>query len=178
MITSTRTLPPFIRMAHFGALRRPRRAWRGRWYHRHRQANAGAGERRAAGWHPIGARGAAPRRGLVSGRDGAPILTATAPVRQSRPTGTRTISPRPSERPSPRRRLVQAIGRVRGVNRTAENPVEVVLLGNVPVPGLVLDSVRPWQAPSVDDEILARHGVEIGVVPPMRRPQPGGRSGR
>jgi len=57
--------------------------------------------------------------------------------------------------------LLQAIGRVRGVNRTADNPVEVVLLGNVPVPGLVLNSVHPWLAPSVDDEILARHGVEI-----------------
>ena len=55
--------------------------------------------------------------------------------------------------------LLQAIGRVRGVNRTGDNPVEVVLLGNVPVPGLRLDSVLPWLAPSVDDEVLAEHGA-------------------
>jgi putative DNA primase/helicase len=55
--------------------------------------------------------------------------------------------------------LLQAIGRVRGVNRTGNNPVEAVLLGNVPVPGLRLDSVLPWLGPSIDDQVLAEHGT-------------------
>lgn len=57
--------------------------------------------------------------------------------------------------------LLQAVGRARGVSRTAANPVDVILLGNVPVPGLVLDTVEQWHAPSVDDEILARHGAVL-----------------
>jgi putative DNA primase/helicase len=57
--------------------------------------------------------------------------------------------------------LVQNIGRPRGVNRTAENPVEVVLLGNVPVPGLPIDELRQWERPSVDDEIFARFGAAL-----------------
>jgi hypothetical protein len=39
--------------------------------------------------------------------------------------------------------------------------VEVILLGNVPVPGLVPDTIEQWRAPSVDDEILARHGAVL-----------------
>jgi hypothetical protein len=57
--------------------------------------------------------------------------------------------------------LIQAIGRARGLNRTAENPVEVVLLTNVPVPGLVIDELRQWEGPSIDDEIFARFGAVV-----------------
>lgn len=57
--------------------------------------------------------------------------------------------------------LLQAVGRARGVSRTVADPVKVVLLGNVPVPGLVSDTVEQWHAPSVDDEILARHGAVL-----------------
>ena len=57
--------------------------------------------------------------------------------------------------------LLQAVGRARGVSRTVANPVEVILLGNVPVPGLVPDTIEQWHAPSVDDEILARHGAVL-----------------
>ena len=57
--------------------------------------------------------------------------------------------------------LLQAMGRARGVSRTVANPVEVILLGNVPVPGLAPDTIEQWHAPSVDDEILARHGAVL-----------------
>jgi hypothetical protein len=57
--------------------------------------------------------------------------------------------------------MLQAVGRARGVSRTVANPVEVILLGNVPVPGLVPDTIEQWHAPSVDDEILARHGAVL-----------------
>jgi DNA-binding XRE family transcriptional regulator len=57
--------------------------------------------------------------------------------------------------------MSQAVGRARGVSRTVANPVEVILLGNVPVPGLVPDTIEQWHAPSVDDEILARHGAVL-----------------
>lgn len=40
--------------------------------------------------------------------------------------------------------LIQAIGRARGVNRTAENPVDVVVFANAAPAGLVVDSIRPW----------------------------------
>jgi putative DNA primase/helicase len=57
--------------------------------------------------------------------------------------------------------LLQTIGRARGLNRTAENPVEIVLLTNVPVPGLSIDELRQWEGPSVDDEIFARFGAAL-----------------
>jgi putative DNA primase/helicase len=57
--------------------------------------------------------------------------------------------------------LLQAVGRARGASRTAANPVEVILLGNVPVPWLVPDTIEQWRTPGVDDEILARHGVVL-----------------
>ena len=60
--------------------------------------------------------------------------------------------------------MLQAVGRARGVSRTAANPVEVVLLGNVPVPGLVPDTIEQWHAPSVDDELLARHGAVLDAA--------------
>jgi hypothetical protein len=38
--------------------------------------------------------------------------------------------------------MSQAVGRASGVSGTAANPVEVILLGNVPIPGLVLDAIE------------------------------------
>lgn len=52
--------------------------------------------------------------------------------------------------------LMQIAGRARGVNRTAADPVEVVIFGNVPVPGLAIDALETWNAPTIDDEMLAR----------------------
>jgi len=57
--------------------------------------------------------------------------------------------------------LLQAVGRCRGLNRSAEDPVEVVLLGNVPLPGLVVDELRQWEGPTIDDEIFARLGAAL-----------------
>jgi putative DNA primase/helicase len=57
--------------------------------------------------------------------------------------------------------VLQAIGRARGLNRKAENPVEIVLLGNVPVPGVIPDELRQWEGPNVDDEIFARFGAAL-----------------
>ena len=160
MITSTRTLPPFIRTAHFGALR-------GLDEHREvtgiivigrpmpapadveRLAGILSGcevQHRVEGWYPA-------ETVHLHARDG-----TGATVEADRHPDDLAEAVRMAIAEA---ELVQAIGRVRGVNRTAENPAEVVLLGNVPVPGLALDSVLPWQAPSVDDEILTRHGVEI-----------------
>ena len=44
--------------------------------------------------------------------------------------------------------LLQSIGRARGVNRTKADPIEVVLLTNVPVPGLPIDELRQWDGPT------------------------------
>jgi hypothetical protein len=58
--------------------------------------------------------------------------------------------------------LIQGpVGRPRGLNRDAENPVEVVLLTNVPVPGVVLDELRQWHGPTVDEEILGQFGAAL-----------------
>ena len=35
---------------------------------------------------------------------------------------------------------------------------------NVPVPGLVPDTIEQWRTPGVDDEILARHGAVLGAA--------------
>jgi len=55
--------------------------------------------------------------------------------------------------------LVQAIGRTRGVNRTASNPVEVFLIVNdTVVPGLEVDAVELFQdlEPNAVDEMWLR----------------------
>src|SRR4051812_5712990 len=57
--------------------------------------------------------------------------------------------------------LLQSIGRARGLNRGEADPVEVVLLTNVPVPGLRIDELRQWEPPSIDEEIFARVGAVL-----------------
>ena len=55
--------------------------------------------------------------------------------------------------------IVQAVGRVRGVNRTEANPVEVfVILSDVVVPGLPMDKVVEFQKlePDAIDHMIAR----------------------
>jgi len=61
--------------------------------------------------------------------------------------------------------LVQIIGRGRGVNRTAANPLEVIVLGNVPIGET--DDLQPWQAPSLDDRMVATGGVWLSSVVDM-----------
>ena len=50
--------------------------------------------------------------------------------------------------------LVQIIGRGRGVNRTEDNPVLVLILADVPL-DLPIDEFRPWIPASLDDAMLA-----------------------
>lgn len=52
--------------------------------------------------------------------------------------------------------LLQAIGRARAVQR--HEPVEVVVLGNSPLPVTVAE-LRAWQGPSLDDELVAETGA-------------------
>jgi hypothetical protein len=54
--------------------------------------------------------------------------------------------------------LVQAIGRGRGVNRTAETPLDVDVLGDVVLP-VTVDEALPWEEPSELVEPLALHGL-------------------
>lgn len=50
--------------------------------------------------------------------------------------------------------LVQIVGRARGVNRTEDNPVLVLVLADVPLQ-VQVDEFRPWIPASLDDAILA-----------------------
>ena len=43
--------------------------------------------------------------------------------------------------------MLQAVGRARAINRTADHPVEIDILGNLPLP-LAIDTVLKWHAPS------------------------------
>lgn len=58
--------------------------------------------------------------------------------------------------------LIQIIGRGRGVNRTAENPLEVLILTDRPLP-LPVDEAVSWEAlaPSPTDLMLAQAGVAL-----------------
>jgi hypothetical protein len=56
--------------------------------------------------------------------------------------------------------LMQIIGRGRGANRTAADPLEIVIYGNVPIP-VPLDELRDWSPPSLDDELLAQNGIVL-----------------
>lgn len=159
-ITQGRNVPPFMRLAHFGALR-------GLDHHRN-----------VAGVIVIGRPQPPPEAverlaGILTGHEVAERVEAWYPseivhLRARDGTGASVeVDRHPDPIAEALRReicegeVLHAIGRARGVNRTADNPVEIVLLGNVPVPDLPLDSVQPWQPPTIDDEILARHGVVL-----------------
>ena len=43
--------------------------------------------------------------------------------------------------------VVQAVGRARPINRTATNPVDIDILGNLPLP-LAIDAMVPWRTPN------------------------------
>ena len=61
--------------------------------------------------------------------------------------------------------IVQIIGRGRGVNRTAGDPLDVMVLGTVPVGQI--DELRPWQGPTLDDRLVARSGVWLSSAGDM-----------
>jgi putative DNA primase/helicase len=62
----------------------------------------------------------------------------------------------------------QIIARARGVNRTADNPVEIHALTNVPLEQRV-DQIGEYQSPSIDDELFAISGVWLSSVGDMAK---------
>jgi putative DNA primase/helicase len=57
--------------------------------------------------------------------------------------------------------IMQAIGRLRGVNRTQDNPAEIVLIG-CPVPEEIeLDAIEAWEAPTPIETMLAIAGIAL-----------------
>jgi putative DNA primase/helicase len=65
--------------------------------------------------------------------------------------------------------IVQAIGRGRAVNRSEENPLAVYVLGNVPLTGMMPDTVGPWAPLGPDGEYFSRHGIELEATSDMAR---------
>jgi putative DNA primase/helicase len=55
--------------------------------------------------------------------------------------------------------LVQAVGRGRGCNRTAANPLAVVVYGSTPLPGIDLAHVEDFTPPDADLQAFARSGL-------------------
>jgi hypothetical protein len=57
--------------------------------------------------------------------------------------------------------LIQAIGRVRAVNRSARNPVQVDIINLVPLPDIEIDELIEWNnaRPDPGTVIAGRHGV-------------------
>jgi putative DNA primase/helicase len=56
--------------------------------------------------------------------------------------------------------LLQIIGRGRGSNRSAADPLDVVIYGNVPI-SVPVDELQVWSPPSLDDGLLAREGIAL-----------------
>ena len=54
--------------------------------------------------------------------------------------------------------LIQTIGRARGVNRTAADPCEIIIVADLPLP-IAVHEVVPWQAPDRFDEMALRGAV-------------------
>jgi hypothetical protein len=67
--------------------------------------------------------------------------------------------------------LIQAIGRGRGVNRTAETPLDVDILADVVLP-VTVDEVVPWTAPSEAVEMMASDAIALTVQGDMARAWP------
>jgi hypothetical protein len=62
--------------------------------------------------------------------------------------------------------LIQAIGRARAILRTAADPVDILLLTDVPLPELGPVEARLWDEmrPTMDDIMLAVHGMVLENV--------------
>jgi len=67
--------------------------------------------------------------------------------------------------------IMQAIGRGRGVNRTAETPLDVDILCHVVLP-ITVDQVDEWRAPGLEVEMIAA-GVWLESPADMARAWPG-----
>jgi len=59
--------------------------------------------------------------------------------------------------------IVQIIGRGRGANRTAANPLEVIVLGDLPI-GEQIDELLPWQGLGINDSLAATGGVWLSSI--------------
>jgi len=66
------------------------------------------------------------------------------------------------------REVEQINGRGRGVNRTADNPVDIRVLTNVPLEQPV-DQIDEWQRPSKDDELFGTSGIWLSSVGDMAK---------
>ncbi len=67
--------------------------------------------------------------------------------------------------------LMQAIGRARGVNRTADTPLSIDLIADVSLP-LTVDEVAPWNPPDEEVEMMAE-GVVLDSPTDMAAVWPG-----
>jgi hypothetical protein len=67
--------------------------------------------------------------------------------------------------------LIQAIGRGRGVNRSAETPLEVDILADVVLP-ITVDEVVPWEEPSEAIEMPARDAIVLTTPADMAKAWP------
>jgi hypothetical protein len=67
--------------------------------------------------------------------------------------------------------LIQSIGRGRGVNRTAETPLDVDIVSNVVLP-LVVNEVSHWRAPSETIETWAEDGIVLTSPVDMVKARP------
>lgn len=155
-----RALPPFLKLAHFNAL-----AGRDQWRDVTAAVIVGRPMPRPSEVELMA--------GILTGR----AIEQTVPEGEWYPAATVTLAARsgqavtveaerhPNATAEAVRSLIcegelmQAVGRVRGVNRSVADPVEVILLGNVPVPGLVPDRIEQWAAPDADATATANTGV-------------------
>jgi hypothetical protein len=62
--------------------------------------------------------------------------------------------------------IIQAIGRVRAVNRTAENPAQIDIINKVPLPDIEIDEVLEWEDAQPDPGMIiaGRYGMLIAEV--------------
>lgn len=65
--------------------------------------------------------------------------------------------------------IIQAIGRGRGVNRDADRPLAVYLLGNTPLQAMQPDHVEQWEPLGAGAEHFARTGIELASPADMAR---------
>jgi hypothetical protein len=67
--------------------------------------------------------------------------------------------------------LVQSVGRGRGVNRTAETPLDIDIVSDVVVP-ITVNEVVHWETPSEAIEMPARDGIVLTAPADMARAWP------
>ena len=56
--------------------------------------------------------------------------------------------------------VIQAIGRTRAIRRGPNDPLDIVILNDLALPGIAVDRVTQWQTPGLDVDMVAE-GIEI-----------------